>query len=84
MKKAFCVATIMLLTAGCSLQKDDSNFLRLMRQENIKNPVNEGYVYFGCSEGDSIHTKFSGVKNGEQVNGVICSSMTKLSTIRYN
>jgi hypothetical protein len=73
---------IVLAFCGCT---SESDFKRLMAQEGITNPKDEGTPFFGCSGSDSIthNRKFSGFKNGRPVRGVMCGAPLKGYTFRY-
>ena len=84
MKLTFCLAALLLLV-GCQI--DGATFYRLMKQEGISQPLDGGYSMTGCGEGDTISQKFSGMKNGVPVSGVVCGgggTWGKAYTIRYN
>lgn len=84
MKLIFCAAFILaaLLATGCTAV-DGEDFARLMKQEGVVNPVNDGYPLFGCGKDDDFATAFHGTKNGVPVKGVICGGLLKGKTIRY-
>lgn len=43
-----------------------------------------GANFFGCGKGDTFHTGFVAYKDGNRIEGVVCSSLfTKASTIRF-
>ncbi len=42
----------------------------------------DGYAFWGCGENDTYRTKFSAIKNGYQVEGVVCSGVYKGATVR--
>lgn len=63
---------------------DDARFQAVMKAEGISQPVATGYSWFACSEDDWKGTGFTGIKNGQRVNGVLCGGLfVKADTVRY-
>ncbi len=61
-----------------------SNLAPLFLAEGISSPQITGYDWFSCSRDDWFHTGFTGVKNGQNIKGVVCRGlMFKARTVRY-
>lgn len=55
-----------------------------LRRQGYENITITGYDFFGCGKGDTFHTGFVAYKDGNRIEGVVCSSLfTKASTIRF-
>ena len=73
--------TPLLSLVGCT--SSQSSLQRIADIEGLNNFKTDGYGFFACSKDDSFSTKFTAVKNGKPVAGVICSGWFKGSTVRY-
>lgn len=74
---AFVIAATTL--SGCT-QPDQA--IQVLTRDGYTEIYIEGYDWFGCSEDDTFRTKFSAIKNGQKVQGVVCSGYFKGSTVR--
>lgn len=81
MKQRLLLITIACISTGCTV--DSQSLQRLAKQEGISQFVDQGYAWWGCGEGDTFHSAFSGVKNGQPVKGYICGGFLKGYTVRY-
>jgi len=81
------VVFILIVSGSISYELDPADFARIMRQEGIESPVNNGHQWSGCSDSDTINSGFSGIKNGVGVRGVVCGGAggwgSKAFTVRY-
>jgi hypothetical protein len=80
MKKLLLIA-VALVAIGCTHSPNTAE--RLLQEEGVSSPTLQGHAWYGCGKGDDYATKFSGVKNGKKVTGVICGGFLKGNTIRY-
>lgn len=65
-------------------KKNDWKKFRALRRQGYENITITGYDFFGCGKGDTFHTGFVAYKDGNRIEGVVCSSLfTKASTIRF-
>lgn len=69
-----------LLTFGCT--KSNSEVQRILEREGYTDISLQGYAWFGCSDDDTFANKFVAKKNGQVVEGVVCSGWMKGYTIR--
>lgn len=74
---------VILALAGCT---QPNNASRVLEEAGYSNVEMRGYDFFGCSEDDLYHDKFTATgPTGRQVSGVVCSGwFFKASTIRLN
>lgn len=82
MKKiAFAVAALAAL-AACT---DTEGAKRAAENSGLTEVEAGGYSLFGCGQDDMFRTKFT-AKNavGKRVEGVVCSSWFKGSTVRFD
>lgn len=75
---------MLLLTASGACNVPQRDLSRLMLQEGIMQWKDRGPVYFSCGETDTFGSRFSGIKNGVPVNGVVCGGWMKSYTVRYD
>lgn len=72
-----------LLWVGTNTHSPE-RFTQVMKAEGITQARNTGYAWFACSKDDWQQTGFTGIKNGQEVNGVICGGLLfKGDTVRY-
>ena len=86
MKHAILTMLAVCVLASCTDSKNEEmEFRKLMMQEGITNPVKKGAAFIGCSGSDDVFFsyRFSGLKNGVPVNGIVCGALFKGRTIRY-
>lgn len=85
--KQIALALLLSVSLGGCMQVPDEDALRLLQNEGVENPVLGGRAWFGCSEKDNMNVEFSGKRNGQYVEGIICGSATlffhKAYTVRY-
>lgn len=71
---------MLVLATGCTQPPDEVQ--AILKRDGYVDVKVEGYAWFGCGEDDTFRTKFSGTKNGQYVEGVVCSGFLKGSTVR--
>jgi hypothetical protein len=79
MKKILILLLVAALMTGCTQPDKASSILKRDGYQNIELT---GYKWFACSEDDFFHTGFKATKNGQEVEGVVCSEWFKGSTVR--
>lgn len=81
MNKLVMVTVLVLALASCT---DAATAKKAAESQGFKDVVTSGYSFFGCSQDDTFHTKFSAVGlDGKPVDGVVCSSwLFKGATVR--
>jgi len=81
MKKIiFSILALYLLT-GCT---DKENATRILNLQGFENISITGYNIFSCGKDDFQHTGFIAYKDGNKVEGTVCSGLIfKDSTIRF-
>lgn len=72
---------LILSIVACT--NDVSRVERLLRREGYTQIVVGGYSVLGCGD-DAFSNHFSARKNGEYVQGYVCSGWGKGTTIRIN
>jgi len=71
---------VCLVVSGCT---DEDGSRRALKAMGFKSINLKGYAFFGCSEDDEFHTRFSAVNvNNEYVTGVVCCGFMKNCTVR--
>lgn len=82
MMKKLILSAIFILLTSCS---NPTEATRVLESAGFTNIAIDGYSFFGCSEDDFYHTKFTATNsNGKRVEGVVCSGLFfKNSTIRF-
>lgn len=78
---ALFVWTVCILTGSCNISESDSR--RTLQHEGISNVQLNGYAWFGCDSRDTFSMRFQGNKNGQAVEGALCSGWLKDITVRY-
>jgi hypothetical protein len=73
----FCLCYFDILTKESDIKKYQS----LYEWESVEL---EGYCWFGCGNTDFFQTKFKAKKNEKEINGCVCSSFLKNTTLRLN
>lgn len=76
------VALLLVLLSGCS---DTTRADRSLRAVGLEPVEFTGYEYFGCGNGDAVHTGFvARNQRGETVRGVVCCGFVgKNCTVRF-
>jgi hypothetical protein len=75
---------LMIAVTGCSSDNDFSKGKKLLEDQGYTEVVNTGHSFFCCDEKDTYSTGFKCKdKQGNEVEGCFCSSLTKGVTIRY-
>jgi hypothetical protein len=78
--KTIAILFAAIALSGCSSANDANKALVGAGYTQIQT---HGYSFFGCGQDDTFATKFTAKgPSGVQVEGVVCSSFTKGSTIR--
>lgn len=63
---------------------DHQGAIMTLQKQGYENITITGYDLFGCSKEDTFHTGFVAYKDGNRIEGVVCSTLfTKASTIRF-
>ena len=86
MKKLFSLMLLALMIAvtGCSSDNDFNKGKKLLEDQGYTDVVNTGHSFFCCDDKDTYSTGFKCKdKQGNEVKGCFCSSLTKGVTIRY-
>lgn len=72
---------VLLILSGCT---NENEARRVLEQDGVNNVHMTGYSWFSCAKDDFYHTGFSGMRNGKNISGTVCSGLIfKASTIRY-
>lgn len=67
------VAISAISLTGCDdLTKPDESFA-ILKRDGCQDISINGYAWRGCSEDDTFRTAFTATKNGQFVEGVVCS-----------
>jgi hypothetical protein len=75
---------ILILALFLSACTDPQGAIITLSKQGYENITITGYDFFGCGKDDSVHTGFIAYKDGNRIEGVVCSSLfTKASTIRF-
>lgn len=83
MKKILLVAAVAVLLSSCGV--DPNAAKRALEAQGISKVEIAGYAWFGCSKGDTMRSKFTGIGvNGKPVSGVVCGGWLKGTTVRYD
>jgi hypothetical protein len=83
MKKNSIIAIVFasLIVFGCT---DADRAYQTLLNAGFSDVEITGYSFFGCSEDDVFHTKFTARNaHGNYVDGVVCSGWFKGATIRF-
>lgn len=81
----YLLIILVFLQFSCSSDSDFKKGKKVLKQQGYKNIINTGYKIFCCSQDDTFSTGFEAVdKQGNTVEGCICSSIGKGITIRFN
>lgn len=83
MKRILLALALVLPLAACSVSETDAN--RTLNSMGITQVELGGYAFWGCSEDDTIRTKFTGIGvTGQPVSGVLCGGFMKGTTVRFD
>jgi hypothetical protein len=82
MEKALMVAGLLVLvatTTGCTKPEQAT---MILERDGYTEVSIVGYYPLACGEDDTFKTGFTAMKNGQLVEGVVCSGLLKGSTVR--
>lgn len=74
----------MILSISCTSDNDFDKAKKQLKAQGYTNIKNTGYAYFCCDKNDKFSTGFEAIdKNGNKVEGCVCSGILKGITIRF-
>lgn len=71
----------LLILSSCTSEEHVKKYAEMYGWESYKI---QGYSLWGCSKDDIWHTKFTAIKNGKKISGVVCKGLLKGSTLRLD
>lgn len=85
MKKVVILLLFSISLFNCTSDDDFNNGKRQLKNMGYTNIIDKGYGWFCCSDKDTFSTQFTAKdKEGNKVEGCICSGVLKGVTIRFN
>lgn len=79
----FGVTTGLVLWLLGSKAPTTESYTNILTREGYTDITLTGWQFFGCGSGDFYREGFTAVKNGQTVNGLLCSGVNKGATIRF-